>query len=104
MRDGAWFGPTVTEMAVAWLLVTINGKLAAVLGVLVAPFTIKEIPLVEGMLTEAVHVIEPAHVRRIVSPSCVEDAAMAELMVAAEQSEGPSVITAARSGDAKSRK
>ena len=53
------------------------------------------IPLVAGMFTVAVQVIEPVQVSSTVSPSCVVLAAIAVLIVAAEQSEGPTITVAA---------
>lgn len=71
-----------------------KGKLAEVFGVFVPPDTMSVMPLVFGIVTVALHVIEPVQVSRTVSPS--EAVPIAVLMVAAEQSDGPTVIVAAR--------
>jgi hypothetical protein len=95
--------PIVATIALDWLLVTTNGKTADPLGVFVASLTCKVMPLVDGIVTVVVHVTDPLQVKRTVSPSCVDVAAMAELTAAAEQSEGPTVTTAAVAAIPRSR-
>ena len=74
-------------------LSTTKGKFADVFGVFVPPCTWSVIPLVEGIVTAAVQVMEPVHVSRTVSPLFALE--MAELIVAAEQSDGPMIMIAA---------
>jgi len=93
IRVGAWPVPMLAWMAGDCSLSTTKGKFADVFGVFVPPCTWSVIPLVEGIVTVAVQVMEPVHVSRTVSPSFALE--MAELIVAAEQSDGPTVMIAA---------
>ena len=72
-----------------------KGKLAAFFGVFVPFCTWSVIPFVAGIVTVAVQVIDPVQVSRTVSPSWVDDADMAALIVDAEQSDGPTVTVPA---------
>jgi|ERR1700674_4449371 hypothetical protein len=93
IRVGALPVPMLAWMAGDCSLSTIKGKFADVFGVFVPPCTWSVIPLVEGILTVAVQVMEPVHVSRTVSPLFALE--MAELIVAAEQLDGPMVMIAA---------
>jgi hypothetical protein len=75
------------------LLEIISGKFAALLGVLVPPWTASVMPFVFGMETVELHAAVPVHVSSTVSPSAAE--AMAALTAAAEQSAGPTLLVAA---------
>jgi hypothetical protein len=75
------------------LLEIVSGKTAELFGVFVPPWTCRVSPSVLGRETVVFQVTVPVQVNRMVSPSAAEEIAL--LTVEAEQSLGPTVITAA---------